>query len=779
MIFGIILQLLSCIKLCKLPYKDYLRCLFSKIYIFMKKLLLATLAVLTFVSCYDDSKILGELSNLGDQLALMEERLKTAEKDLSDLQMNVNALAELADVYRDGGYIKSLVQLSDGSGYTITLSNDKVIVIGSNEKDSAPEYIVGVLTIDGKLVWAINGVPLKNGDEYIYVDAAAPKFQINDKEKKLEVSYDNGKTWSEVGDLSIKVTGDFIASTIFSDVKIDEQTGEASFTLVGDGSVIRIPLSVLFEIMIETEVKVVGENTVSIPYYVKGATDKTVVTAFAGGMCDVEVKKDSIIVSRLSSRREILVCADNQNGMSSIKLVTIMREPYRIEVQESVKYMPTEGGQFTLSGVANTEFDVVIQSDASWLTLVETKSEPFTLTFNVEENKSGYRSTDILFMKKNSDMLLMVVTVCQESEYGNGTENVPYIIASAADMKMIGDRLIPGQTVYFKMIEDIDMLEITEWIQINSYSPYNLCISFDGNGHKISNYKGTTGLFRVLNGTFQNVVFENCEVAGDKNIGLLADYIGYTKDPNTYTGHVKNVTFKDCKFTGANDSGLLSGYTYDATVEEVYMENCVMTVTGRRQGFLTGRIEGNSVFRNCYVKGGKTSGGTQQCGGLIGQNNLQTAVITNCGISAVIEGNRNMGGIMAFAKGPEGSTYIENCLVWTPSIVCAQNTGSLYSSGVVVGCSNHNSVTYKNNYRRADIVFADYCPEIGTLVDCPDIEGLKYPLMSLVSGQFDYAFGYHGKAAPAGKTPSQMAKELGWDETIWDLSAEEPSLKNN
>ena len=140
----------------------------------MKMLLLATLAVLTFVSCYDDSKILGELSNLGDQLALMEERLKTAEKDLSDLQMNVNALAELADVYRDGGYIKSLVQLSDGSGYTITLSNDKVIVIGSNEKDSAPEYIVGVLTIDGKLVWAINGVPLKNGDEYIYVDAEAP-----------------------------------------------------------------------------------------------------------------------------------------------------------------------------------------------------------------------------------------------------------------------------------------------------------------------------------------------------------------------------------------------------------------------------------------------------------------------------------------------------------------------------------------------------------------------------------------------------------------------------
>ena len=742
----------------------------------MKKFLLAALAALTVVSCYDDSKIFGELSNLGDQLALMEERLQKAEKDLSDLQMNVNALVELADVYRNGGYIKSLVPLSDGTGYTITLSDDKVIVISNNEKESAPEYIVGVLTIDGKLVWAINGTPVKNGDEYIYVDATAPKFQIN--EKKLEVSYDNGKTWIEIGDLSIEVTEDFIASTIFSDVKVNEETGEVAFTLVGDGSVIHVPLSELFEIMIETEVKVIGENKVSIPYYVKGATDKTIVTAFTGGMCDVEVKKDSIIVSRLSARREILLCADNQNGMSSIKLVTITREPYRIEIQESVKYIPAEGGQFTLSGVANTEFDVVIQPDTPWLTLVETKSEPFTLTFNVEENKSGFRSADILFMKKDTDMVLMMATVCQESEYGDGTERAPYIIASAADMLMINDRLISGQTVYFKMVADVDMLEVSEWIPINMYSPYDQCISFDGNGHKILNYKGTAGLFRVLNGAFQNVVFEYCEVLGAANAGLLASYIGYTKSSYVCQGYVKNVTFRDCKFTGGNDSGLLSGHTHDATIEEVYMENCEMTVSGRRNGFLAGRVEGYATFTNCYVKGGKTSGGTQQCGGLIGQNNLQTAVITNCGISAVIEGNRNMGGIMAFAKGPEGSTYIENCLVWTPSIVCAQNTGSLYSSGVVVGCSNHNSVTYKNNYRRADIVFADYCPEIGTLVDCPDIEGLKYPLMSLVSGQFDYASGYHGKAAPAGKTPSQMAKELGWDETIWDFNAEEPTLKN-
>ena len=36
---------------------------------------------------------------------------------------------------------------------------------------------------------------------------------------------------------------------------------------------------------------------------------------------------------------------------------------------------------------------------------------------------------------------------------------------------------------------------------------------------------------------------------------------------------------------------------------------------------------------------------------------------------------------------------------------------------------------------------------------------------------------YHGKAAAAGKTASAVAKELGWDETIWDLSGDVPALK--
>jgi hypothetical protein len=36
---------------------------------------------------------------------------------------------------------------------------------------------------------------------------------------------------------------------------------------------------------------------------------------------------------------------------------------------------------------------------------------------------------------------------------------------------------------------------------------------------------------------------------------------------------------------------------------------------------------------------------------------------------------------------------------------------------------------------------------------------------------------YHGKAAAAGKTLSQLAADLGWSTDVWDLSGAVPALK--
>jgi hypothetical protein len=210
------------------------------------------------------------------------------------------------------------------------------------------------------------------------------------------------------------------------------------------------------------------------------------------------------------------------------------------------------------------------------------------------------------------------------------------------------------------------------------------------------------------------------------------------------------------------------------------MENCECTFLARRHGFLAGRIEGGTAeFKNCYVNGGKVIKGTQQVGGLVGQNNDAILIVSNCGYSAEFDGtNRNMAAILAYAKkddklGGDGTTTISNCLVWTPSMECVTSTGDLYSSGVVVGCSEQPVVTYKNCLRRSNLVFKDYMEGMNDLVDNADVENTAVTPGSVGTHNFPY----HGKAAAAGMTASQAAKQLEWEEAIWDLSGAEPRLK--
>ena len=49
--------------------------------------------------------------------------------------------------------------------------------------------------------------------------------------------------------------------------------------------------------------------------------------------------------------------------------------------------------------------------------------------------------------------------------------------------------------------------------------------------------------------------------------------------------------------------------------------------------------------------------------------------------------------------------------------------------------------------------------------------------VAVSAGSTNYNFPYHGKAAAKDATASQVAKALGWDETIWDLSGTLPFFK--
>lgn len=971
----------------------------------MKRIVLCILAAIAAVSCYDDTALMEKVDEIAGIVITFDERLKQLETDLADVQTDLAAVKVLTEALQGGLYIKSLTPLADGSGYAITFSDDRTIIFNNTTEGTdgnIPEFVVSVMTIDGVMVWAVNGTPLKNGDKYVEVYAEAPQFRINEQSKTLEVSYDGCKTWLEIGNLNLNGAQGGIASAIFSDVAVDEENGKVTITLTEDGSKIVLPLETEFELIIDEVVVFEHTNTkgVTIPYRVKGANDKTVVDVYAGSR-NVVVENGKITVESIYDGMQILVFADNKEGKTSIKKVRFEGEMYSITYVSSL--FQAEGGIYKVNGVTNIPFDVVIPEDAPWITHVETKAESFTLVFNLAENPGRDRSVAISLVRKSTGLEFMTFNIHQkgvtprigdfvmeyvklidiwksnvgtvnyitgigangdeydvenahyvpdettitigdfvynladavelasrsylllrgydgnntdtygrnlpiprlekactlndelpethsytwgrypyaeitnggcfrmvtdEGEFelvkvdvlddyshrhtnyplgagsgclsnfcsymsgqlagyggtccvkrimmayayffkymldndiqtatdipdsevfpaplfsyvltpgGSGTETDPYIIDSAEDMLEMNDRILSGETTYFKMTADVDMSGIESFAPINSRSPYALRIFFDGNGHKIRNYQQGNGIFYVLCGTFQNVVFENCKVTSTSaNRGLISHYLGYASGETAHGAHVKNVVFRDCSVSGANGTGLLSGLTYGCVVENVFMEDCHIATTGRRSGFLTGIVNGDSEYRNCYAKGGSTSGGVQQVGGLIGQNSAKRLTMTNCGVSADISGNRAMGGILAFAQGPEGFTAIENCLVWSKSIKCVQASSDTYSSGAIVGYVTQNTVTLKNCYRRSDFEFEDTAPGMGELHDSENIENASLPSTALDPGSHRYCAAWHGKAAASGKTAAQAAKDLGWDETIWDLSGAEPVLK--
>jgi hypothetical protein len=62
-----------------------------------------------------------------------------------------------------------------------------------------------------------------------------------------------------------------------------------------------------------------------------------------------------------------------------------------------------------------------------------------------------------------------------------------------------------------------------------------------------------------------------------------------------------------------------------------------------------------------------------------------------------------------------------------------------------------------------------------TLFDQENVEGAAPASPEYSSETTQRA--YHGKAAAADATASSVAKTLGWDEAIWDLSGAVPALK--
>lgn len=378
----------------------------------------------------------------------------------------------------------------------------------------------------------------------------------------------------------------------------------------------------------------------------------------------------------------------------------------------------------------------------------------------------------------------------------DGMEENPYLIADKYQLQAMNSIIAEEDVIsYFKLVSDIDMSGVTDWVPQNVTSPYDHGVNFDGAGHTISNFSCTdktyAGFFGVLYGVCKNVNFTNATISQSLSsaCGILAGYAG-SGDMNA---EISNVHVQGTVTMTGNKTGIggLVGTVGNATIDACSAD--VVVNSGKNY---VGGLFGYSkkvIVKNCWTAGSVT--GDQRvggiCGGILGTGDS----IINCYSIADLDGSagfaakRSVGGIVGHAnldKGDQNETrmpdnVVSGCIAWQSTIntrtyvgeVCG-DSNDFYSSGAIVAfTATHN--TLKDCYRRADLAFRDYADSF-PLYDQENASPDTPLVVTPVEG-CTHCYPYHGKAAESGKTLSEVAKSLGWSSDVWDFSGELPTLK--
>ncbi len=400
----------------------------------------------------------------------------------------------------------------------------------------------------------------------------------------------------------------------------------------------------------------------------------------------------------------------------------------------------------------------------------------------------------------------------EEISEGSGTETDPYLIGTAGQLFSLGSVLKEEETVYVKLTSDID-LKKQNWTPLNNSGAFKKRIDFDGCGHTISNLASKNvryaGFFGVLYGECRNVKFTDAEIVTDATSsgGVLGGYIGTTGLPGRVSGVEAYGTVTNT--AAQNPLGGLAGNAREATIEnctvDVTLTNSVNKATGGIVGYVSGAAEIRSCAFLSSISGCDVTGGIvgcvsvgsgvsvavedclfsgeieakQHCGGIAGDIGVGVSV-KRCCAAGPVKGWGAVAGIVGRAAGngwkpaDDHGNSIESCIVWIDNITAtrADEKGG-GSSGAVVGYTGVKN-TLKGCIRKPGMTLtANYASE---LYDQENADS-QTPLVIQTPDGYTQIYPYHGKAAAAGTTASDVAKSLNWSEDVWDLSGEVPALK--
>ena len=268
---------------------------------------------------------------------------------------------------------------------------------------------------------------------------------------------------------------------------------------------------------------------------------------------------------------------------------------------------------------------------------------------------------------------------------GNGTENNPYIITTAAELAQLATYVNDGNEAFnschYKLGNDIDLSDYQGgegWTPIGKYADpdYTFFIGvFDGNNKVITGLKiNSTNYYNNLEGLFGYVYGGTI-----KNLGI--------EDANV----VRNLT------TNMAYAGILAACIYNSTVSNCYTTGTVSAsassvVRTSDAGGIVGRMS-NSTISNCFSLATVSSicSYYAYAGGIVGEIDLNSfSNILNCYSTGAISvgainanGNSiaNVGGVAGYIS----ATELSNCAALNSVINCNSLASNNRSFGRVVG----------------------------------------------------------------------------------------------
>jgi hypothetical protein len=404
----------------------------------MKKILTSIAMALLLVGCakqYDDSAI--------------QTRIADLERRVTSLESSVDALRSAIG---EGVYVVKVQEYADTEtgkviGVTVTYSNGEVKYFEITPKVDYAGPVVSIIKNGaGDLVWAVDGVAIKDGNGKDVTVYQTPVFTI-DGDGNLLVSID-GSDPVVLG--QVQNEGATLVDGIFTDIKVME---DKIVLTLSDNSVVNIPY-IPFKLKIENNDIVFEKkgDVIEIPYTITGATAGAVVkvTGYNPNDFTVEVKEDKILVTPTSSTSAavMLVSALCEAGFYSAESIVINHEVATVTNPNIDDYIfdyivDSDGGSLEVKVASNIDIEVVLDGSFPWITVVDTKAmTTHTITLSIEANTDTQDRYGVIGIAKKGTTRVVSTVYIYQNGFVPGPKDLSkaasansYIVTAAGDYK--------------------------------------------------------------------------------------------------------------------------------------------------------------------------------------------------------------------------------------------------------------------------------------------------------------------------------------------------------